>query len=143
MIVALRERLLGSWRFVSSEIRTPAGEATSPLGEDPIGQLTYDASGTVSAQLMRRNQPHFRDDDWQRATAAEKAAAWGGYFGYFGKFTTDDRAGTVTHHIDGSWFPNLVGTNQVRRCSFDGNRLTLDAETPWGRVTIVWERIND
>jgi Lipocalin-like domain len=140
--VQVRERLLGSWRFVSAESRNASGDASSPLGDDPIGQLTYDASGTVSAQLMRRSQPHFCNDDWQLASAEEKASAWSGYFGYFGTFTVDEMAGTIVHRIDGSWFPNLVGTEQVRHFSLAGNRLTLNAETPWGRVSIVWEKVN-
>ena len=116
------------------------GAVSSPLGDDPAGLLMYDAAGSVSAQLMRRNQPRFDDDDWRSATNVEKAAAWSGYFGYFGTYTVDEAAGTITHHIAGSWFPNLVGSEQVRRYSFDGDTLSLYAETPWGHVTIVWEK---
>jgi hypothetical protein len=138
---SIREKLLGSWRLVSSEARGLDGDADFPLGDDPIGMLTYDASGTVSAQLMRQNQTLFRNDDWRYATTDEKAAAWSGYFGYFGTFTVDEKAGTVTHHVEGSWFPNLVGTEQVRYCSFAGSRLSLDAHTPWGRVSLVWAKL--
>lgn len=139
---SIREKLLGSWRLVSPEAGGADADASSPLGDDPIGMLTYDASGTVSAQLMRRNQPPFRNDDWRNAATEEKAAAWSGYFGYFGTFTIDESAGTVTHHVEGSWFPNLVGTEQVRYYSFAGNRLSLDAHTPWGRVSLVWEKLS-
>jgi hypothetical protein len=141
MKTRLRDRLLGSWRVAKWEWEDREGAVTSPLGDDPVGQLVYDASGRVSAQLMRRHQPLFCDDDWRHATDEEKARAWSGYFGYFGTYTVDEQARTVTHHIEGSWFPNLVGTRQVRRYSFDGDRLSLEAETPWGHVTIVWERI--
>lgn len=134
-------RLTGSWRIVSWHWYDASGAVSSPLGDDPVGLLIYDASGVVSAQLMRRNQPKFQDDDWLRATDEEKAMAWSGYFGYFGTYTIDEPAGTITHSIEGSWFPNLVGTEQVRRYSLDGNRLTLHAETPWGHVSIVWEKV--
>ena len=113
----------------------------SPLGEDAIGQLIYDGSGAVSAQLMRPNQPRFDDDDWRCAQLAERAAAWLGYFCYFGTYTVDERAGTVTHHVEGSWFPNLVGTDQLRYVALAGDRLSLTADTAWGRVTLVWEKI--
>jgi hypothetical protein len=116
---------------------------SSPLGDDPAGLLMYDGAGAVSAQLMRRNQPRFQDDDWRRATATEKAAAWSGYFGYFGTYTIDEPAGTITHHISGSWFPNLVPTEQTRRYSLEGDRLALRAETPWGFVSIVWEKVTN
>jgi len=76
---------------------------------------------------MRRHQPHFKDDDWRKATDEEKAAAWSGYFGYFGTFTVDESAKTVTHHIEGGSFPNLVGTEQVRNYCFQENRLSLGA----------------
>ena len=136
----MRERLLGSWRLVSSEWRTAAGPVDSPFGNDPLGLLTYDAAGTVSAQLMRRNPSRFESDDLLRATPQEKAHSWSGYFGYFGTYSLSEDV--VTHHVEGSSFPNLVGTDQVRHCRLDGNRLTLDADTPWGSVRIVWEKID-
>src|SRR5580693_4082026 len=79
----MRERLFGGWRLLSWRWCDEAGEVDSPLGDDPVGQLMYDSSGTVSAQLARRNQLRFEDDDWRRATADEKKAAWSGYFAYF------------------------------------------------------------
>jgi hypothetical protein len=136
-----RERFLGAWHLVSSEWDDANGAVISPLGEHPAGQLIYDSSGAVSAQLMRRHQPCFQDDDWRKATDEEKAATWTGYFAYFGAFTVDEDAGTVTHHVEGSSFPNLVGTQQVRHYSFQKDRLSLEARTPWGRVILDWERM--
>lgn len=141
MIASMRERLLGSWQVVSWEWHDAEGAVTSPLGEDPAGQLIYDSSGAMSAQLMRRDQPPFQDEDWRAATVEEKARAWSGYFGYFGTYTVDEEAGIVTHHVEGSAFPNLVGTEQVRSALLDGDRLSLVAETAWGRVSLTWERI--
>jgi hypothetical protein len=137
----VREKLVGSWRLVSWEWRDEAGDVSSPLGDDPVGQLMYDASGAVSAQLMRRKQSRFGSDDWRQATTDEKAAAWSGYFGYFGTYAIGENADTITHHIEGSWFPNLVGTKQIRYCSFAGDSLSLSARTPWGDVSIVWEKV--
>ena len=137
----MRERLLGAWRLASWDWRDEAGKVDSPLGDDAVGQLIYDGSGSVSAQLMRPSQPRFADDDWRRANTAERAAAWLGYFCYFGTYTVDEASGTVTHHVEGSWFPNLVGTDQLRHFTLAENRLSLTAETAWGRVTLVWEKI--
>jgi hypothetical protein len=44
------------------------------------------------------------------------------------------------HHIEGSWFPNLIGTDQVRYFRFEGDQIVLDADTEWGQVRIVWEK---
>lgn len=49
----------------------------------------------------------------------------------------------MVHHIEGSWFPNLVGADQKRYYRFEGDQLLLDADTAWGRVQIAWEKIKD
>lgn len=108
-------RLLGAWRLVSWEIRNPDGTVTAPLGTGEIGQLMYDADGRMSAQLVRPNQARFASDDWRQASPEEKARAWSDYFGYFGTYTVDEQEKAVVHHIEGSWFPNLVGENQMVR----------------------------
>lgn len=98
----------------------------------------YDDSDRVSAQLVRIDQRPFASDDWQRASTDEMCAAWPSYFGTF-TIDADDRA--VIHHIEAGWFPNLVGTQQVRHYSFEADRLVLDASTAWGQVRIVWEKL--
>ncbi len=134
-------RLLGAWRLVRWEERSPDGSIHYPLGENAVGQIMYDANGQMSAQLMRKDQARFADDDWRKATTAEKAEAWANYFGYFGTYSLDADRKVVTHHIKGSWFPNLVGADQLRYYRFEGNQLVLDASTAWGQVRIVWEKL--
>jgi Lipocalin-like domain len=134
------EKLLGTWRLISWEERK-GSDVSYPLGSDAVGQISYDAVGRISAQLMRPNQPSFGSEDWREAQAGEKAAAWSNYFGYFGTYTVDEHVGTVVHHIEGSWFPNLMGTDQIRHFRFEGERIVLDADTEWGQVRIVWEKI--
>lgn len=68
------------------------------------------------------------------------ASAWSGYFG---AYTIDEDARAVTHHVIGSWFPNLVGSNEIRYFRLERDRLVLDADTAWGRVNIVWEKITE
>ncbi|NLU72292.1 lipocalin-like domain-containing protein [Streptomyces sp. HNM0575] len=138
---AARARLLGAWRLVSWKAFDAAGDAFHPLGADAVGQLLYDDSGRMSAQLARANRPPFADEDWLKAHPDEVVAAWPDYFGYFGTFTVDGDAGTVTHHIESGSFPNLTGTDPVRTYHFDTARdLTLAADSVWGAVRIVWTR---
>ena len=136
----LRAKLIGAWRLTASEWFDANGPVESPLGPEPVGLLMYGESGAVSVQLMRPNQSNFSDEDWRLASDREKASAWLGYFCYFGTFTVDEVAGTVTHYVEGSWFPNLVGTEQLRTFVFVGNALSLTAQSSLGRVTLVWER---
>jgi hypothetical protein len=79
-------------------------------------------------------------EDWRAASQPESARAWKDYFGYFGTFSIDTGRQAVIHHVEGSWFPNLVDTDQARSFRFEGDRLVLDADTAWGKVRIVWER---
>jgi hypothetical protein len=58
----------------------------------------------------------------------------------------DERARTVTHHVEGATFPNWIGTDQRRTYELSGDRLTLS--TPpmvrGGRrstYVLVWERL--
>jgi carbonic anhydrase/acetyltransferase-like protein (isoleucine patch superfamily) len=137
----IRARLLGAWRLVTWQSLHPDGTVSHPLGEDALGQLVYTGSGHVSAQLARADVPRFASDDWRRATPQETASAWPAYFGYFGTFSVDPEAGAVVHHIESGWFPNLAGTRQVRHYRFEDDRLVLDADTSWGKVHLVWQKL--
>ena len=136
--------LIGAWRLVSwSEIKKD-GTTEYPLGQDAIGQLIYSADGHVAAQLARNEVEPLREEDWRAASQAESAKAWKNYFGYFGTFSIDTERQAVVHHVEGSWFPNLVDTDQNRSFHFNGDdRLVLDADTAWGQVHIVWQRAPD
>jgi hypothetical protein len=61
-----------------------------------------------------------------------------GYMAYFGKYSVDERARTVTHHRHGSVQPGDKG-DLVRGYEFAGDRLILK---PIGTTTeVLWERI--
>jgi hypothetical protein len=137
----VRSALIGAWRLVGwREVRSD-GTIDYPLGPDAEGQLMYARSGRMSAQLVRPGQERFASDDWRQATMEERSAAWPNYFGYFGTFRVDDERQAVVHEIEGGWFPNLERTEQLRHYRFDDGRLNLAADTPWGHVEIVWERV--
>ena len=137
-----KRKLLGSWRLIEWQIEEANGSISHPLGEDAVGQLTYTPDGRVSAQLMRSGQASLSTKDWRNTGVNERAKAWSGYFGYFGTYSIDEAVATVNHNIEGSWFPNLVGTTEVRHYQFNGEQLVLDADTAWGKVHIVWERFH-
>jgi hypothetical protein len=135
--------LIGAWRLVSWSETKPDGGTDYPLGEHAIGQLLYSADGHVAAQLARQEAAPLHEEDWRAVSAAESAQAWKDYFGYFGTFSIDTDRQAVTHHVEGSWFPNLAHTDQSRSFHFEDGQLVLDADTAWGRVRIVWERAPD
>ncbi|HEV2688580.1 MAG TPA: lipocalin-like domain-containing protein, partial [Bryobacteraceae bacterium] len=49
----VRDRFIGVWKLVSCELKSANGDLTYPYGEQPIGRITYDKAGRMSATLMR------------------------------------------------------------------------------------------
>ena len=137
----VQRQLVGNWRLVSFENFDEKGAGRpSPFTG---GRIMYDAAGQMAAQLTHSNRKPLSTP----STEAERAAAYSGYLSYFGRYSIDAAAKTVTHHVEGSTNPNWVSTktNLVRSYAFssDGTRLMLSVKNDAGRVTgtLTWERI--
>ena len=136
------DEFVGAWKLVSFERRTPAGELTYPMGDRPVGRLTYDAFGRMSAQLMQPDRPKFKANDAARTgTAEEKVAAYNGYTAYYGTFTVNEADHMVVHHVEASLYPNWVGSDQRRAYEFSGDQLILRVSNAAGESRLVWERV--
>lgn len=137
--------LVGSWRLISSEGHGADGRIVYDQGQHPTGRVMFDSSGRMSIHLTDPNRRKFESGDFLRPTQDELIEAFRGYFGYFGSYTLDEEAGTVTFHVEGAAYPNYVGTDQVRYYTIKDDRLIL--RTPPERaggtdVTyyVTWER---
>ena len=143
----IAEQIIGRWKLVSIEDHTP----NSPRRElNPTGYIVYDGTGRVAVQITRRSdRKKFASEDIAQATTEEKAAAFGSYAAYYGTYTINEAAGTITHHVEGSLNPNEVGRALVRYFKLSGNRITLiPVETNEGRPSnsppirsLTWERV--
>jgi Lipocalin-like domain len=126
------QRLIGSWRYVGS---TVDGKSRSERGSNPKGIVIYDTHGHMACHVAP-------DREVTRAgkepTAEEAKAALADHIAYFGTYSIDERARTVTHHRQGSIQPGDKG-DVVRGYEFVGDRLIL---RPVGTTQeVVWERI--
>jgi hypothetical protein len=132
------QRLVGAWELVNYEII--AADGSKHPGAYDRGQISYDASGRMSAHLM--NSKNKADATPQ--TDELRAAAYRLYLGYYGPFVVDEAKGIVTHIVDGSSNPSWVGSRQVRYYALasDNSQLTLMLKDANGRVTqsLVWKR---
>jgi hypothetical protein len=124
--------LTGAWRLVSVETIRPNGEIIYPFyGKHPQGLIIYDSAGWMSVQIVSDPKPVVpagdSRDSFKNAPAAEKAIAADGYYAYFGTYTVDRVASTVTHHLKESLYP---GERQdfLRHYSIENGRLTLIAK---------------
>jgi hypothetical protein len=128
------KRFVGTWRLVSV---TENGRMDLHRGVHPPGLIYYDAHGYMAVQIMPdRPRPKFAA---QSPTPDEAKAALSGYTAYFGTYSIDERAGTVTHHRTGDIYPGPFG-DLVRRYEFaSGDRLILRPVE--NRTALTWERV--
>ena len=100
----------------------------------------------MSAHVMRVDRPTFASDDSGSGTDAEVRAAFEGHASYFGTYTIDVLAGTVTHHVRGASYPNWMGHDQIRYYRIDGSHLVLSTPGILDRgealaYILTWERM--
>jgi hypothetical protein len=116
------KRFVGTWRLVS-DVST--------------GIMIYDGLGNMAVQVMPlRERPKFAGP---QPTPAEAKDAITGYLAYFGTFTVDVSARTITHHRKGSLTPGQVGEDAERKYEFvAGDRLILTAAGSGNQI--IWER---
>jgi len=137
---------VGAWRLVTFEFQKDDGSIIYPFGREAQGSIIYTESGRYSAQLMRRDRPRFAIPDQMQGTAEEIDAGFKGCISYFGSYTIDEENNFIIHRVEGSLFPNMEGTNQIRLFEKSANQLTLrtppfklDGNTAVG--ILQWERI--
>ena len=143
-----KDKFTGAWKLISTDYRSEDGEVIYPFGREVIGLLMYDGKRHMAVQIIKANRPNFASNDWLQGTPEEIKAAFEGYRCYFGTYDVDEEKKIVTHHVEGSSYPNwMTGeVEHVRYYEFSGNRLTLrtvpllmGGKKVVGRL--VWERL--
>ena len=143
-----RDLFVGTWKLISSEMRTSTGESFYPLGKDCAGILTLDSAGHLSAHLMRLGRPDFTSGDILRGTDDEIKTAYQGYIAFWGNYKIDESKREMTYSVEGSLFPNWVGHENLRYYEFTDDRQALTLRTPpflaAGKEIVgllIWQRI--
>jgi len=131
----LRKPFIGSWRLVSIE----GGNNPTTRGSKPTGIIIYDAHGNMAAQI----QPDRQRPTYTGTPSVEQMAErMRGYTAYFGTYTIDEKAGTVTHHRQGMLDAGAVDFVRKFELTPDGNRITLTPVGGTGTPThLTWERV--
>jgi len=146
VVRGVSKKFIGTWELVSYRMTVPDGDAIYPMGEHPLGRITYTPGGRMSAQLSAPDRGRPATDDRTRQPESEQAAAYRSFVAYFGEYEIREKESVVVHHVKASLNPAWVGTAQLRRYRFERDRrLVLEAETNFqGRqrtATLVWTRL--
>ena len=128
----LRKSFVGTWHLVSIE----GGATPVNRGTKPTGVIIYDAAGNMAAQI----QPDRPRQQWRTLTPELAFEAMRGYTAYFGTYTIDEKASTVTHHRKGMLDGGAA--DFVRAFEFlPGDRIVLTPVGGTGPPThLTWER---
>ena len=137
-------RFHGAWELASVVRYSGDGEELS-RNESSTGFIMYDPAGTMGVVIQGADRAPYAGDE---ATPEEILAAFRSYTSYFGGFSVDPEAGTVTHHLRASLNPSGAGSDYVRHYSFEdgefeADRLTLQppAGADGGVVRLTWRRL--
>jgi hypothetical protein len=140
----IRDRLVGTWKLVSTEQLLTDG-TTRPYpqyGPNGKGFLMYTRDGYMCADLVNPDRPKWGDPD--NPTTEEKISTVDGSFAYCGRYEIDVKEQSITHLPEVATDPGYVGSRQIRPFEFVDGRLVLsDASTIPGvvRWKIVWEKV--
>jgi hypothetical protein len=128
--------LVGSWHLVEWVL----GDGTPRCSEEEggvSGLLVYTGDGHMSAQLGCSGLDVSDLSGLSAQAAAGRLSRR--HFTYYGTYTLDTTAETVTHHVEGSSSVPFVGSDQVREFVFEGSdRLVLSPAGSTQRLS--WTR---
>lgn len=140
----IRERIVGTWRLVSTE-ETMKDGTTRPFpafGPHAKGFLMYQRDGHMCAVITNPDRP--KSADPAHPTPEEKAAAADAIFSYCGRYEIEVKQAQIIHLPEVASDPGYVGSQQIRPYRFEDGRLVLsdvEKDDPSvARWKIVWEK---
>ena len=130
--------VVGTWRLVSSEGRSSAGDVSRPYGDAPVGFLIYGADGYMSATLMRPGRPHFASGDRRPRDSPRRCASrTRGSSPTAGPTRWTSRAGSSSTAWRLRTSPTTWATDLVRRFVMENGTLVLETQ-PVVRAGKTW-----
>jgi len=138
--------LPGTWLLESRIDLDPSGQRRPEpsLGQDPVALIFYDRAGHFAAQFMKRDRTELVPDG--PSGASNNSRAQGGYDAYFGTYTVDDAASTVTQRLLGALSQENLGSVLTREMEVRGDTLVIRVQTSAAdgvavTRTLTWNRV--
>jgi len=120
---ALKEQIVGTWKYVSVDNIRPDGSRVPLFGPEPQGRVAFDRNGNYVLMTSRARQAKFASGDRNQGTDEEYKAIVQGSIAHFGRYEVDEAGRTITFHIETSTFPNWNGIDQKRPFSITEDEL--------------------
>jgi hypothetical protein len=140
---SLKDQIVGTWTLVSWEQTRPDGSKNYRFGTNPKGVNTFDAAGHFTLIILRPDLPKIAAGDPEKPTPEEAQAVTRGAIAYFGTYTVDEAAKTVTEHLDGTTLANQLAIEQKRVVtSISADQMTYQNSTAvgGGQIVLTWQR---
>jgi hypothetical protein len=134
--------LVGTWSAASIINTRPDGNKVPLFGANPKAMIMFDGSGHFVLDQVNPDIPKFKSNNRAEGTPEENKAVVQGSLSYHGTYAVADKV--LTFKIEGSSFPNWLGTDQKRTLtSFTGDELkwTNPGASVGGTAETVWKRL--
>jgi hypothetical protein len=126
--------VVGTWKLISADA----------FGESPLGSLMLDRTGHFSAIFIRADLPPYASNSRVQGTTDEYRNTVNGSVAVFGTYKLD--GDSLHFHIDGSTFPNWIGTDQTRyNVTVSNTKLEytqLHPSAGGSPIVVEWQRVN-
>lgn len=116
--------LVGTWAHVENVNVRPDGTRNEAFGSNAKGLAVFTSNGRFSIFLHRPDLPKFAANNRVQGTPEENKAVIQGMIAFYGTYTVANKV--LMLKVEGSSFPNWVGTDQVRPLGmFTGDEMTF------------------
>ena len=107
----LKELLVGTWLLDSVYEQSQDGKKNDPWGPNVKGMVMFDGTGRFSLQIIAADRSKTASNNPRNPVGQAVA--------YFGTYTVDEAAKTVTYHIERATFPPWDGIDRTAHIAID------------------------
>lgn len=134
MLASDTERLYGTWALTGWERYRQSEILEYPVGQDPVGLITYDPAGFVQVQIIARGRRFetfrnprdaanaaLRGQPLSPEAAEELVRVYASFAGYAGRYEVDEPNRLIRHQVWTGIDPRMVDGVQERIYEFIGD----------------------
>jgi len=141
---SFKQQIVGTWMYASVEITKSDGSRVQPFGAAPNGIAVFERNGHFAFIVTKADVPKYASNNRLSGTADEYQATVRGTLAQFGTYTVNPADHSLTLHIVGSSYPNIVGVDRkfiITAVTKTELKWTVPAVTSGGSASTVLKRV--